>query len=105
MPLHKKAKAIQGGSNDEQESNKETAKSNLYQIVTDRIIASLKAGVIPWEKPWQTPHFTGGPFPRNFRTGRPYAVSTSCSLVEQLQLAILAYVQSGEGAKRHCSQG
>jgi antirestriction protein ArdC len=48
------------------------AKSSVYQIVTDRIIASLKAGAIPWEKPWQTPHFAGGPFPRNFRTGRPY---------------------------------
>jgi len=27
---------------------------NIYQIVTDRIIQSLKAGVIPWEKPWQS---------------------------------------------------
>ena len=49
-----------------------TTKPSVYQIVTDRIIASLKAGVIPWEKPWQTPHFAGGPFPRNFRTGKPY---------------------------------
>jgi antirestriction protein ArdC len=47
-------------------------KPSVYQIVTDRIVASLKAGVIPWEKPWQTPHFAGGPFPRNFRTGKPY---------------------------------
>ena len=45
------------------------AKPSVYQIVTDRIISSLKAGVIPWEKPWQTPHFAGGPFPRNFRSG------------------------------------
>jgi len=49
-----------------------TTKPSVYQIVTDRIIASLKAGVIPWEKPWQTPHFAGGPFPRNFLTGKPY---------------------------------
>jgi antirestriction protein ArdC len=49
-----------------------TAKPSIYQIVTDRIIQSLKAGVIPWEKPWQTPHFNGGPFPRNFRSGKPY---------------------------------
>ena len=48
------------------------AKPNIYQIVTDRIIHSLEAGVIPWEKPWKTPHFHGGPFPRNFRTGKPY---------------------------------
>ena len=49
-----------------------TPKPNIYQIVTDRIIQSLKAGVIPWEKPWKTPHFNAGPFPRNFRTGKPY---------------------------------
>jgi antirestriction protein ArdC len=49
-----------------------TAKPNVYQIVTDRILASLKNGVIPWEKPWTAPNYTGGPFPRNFRTGREY---------------------------------
>jgi antirestriction protein ArdC len=48
------------------------AKPNIYQIVTDRIIHRLEAGVIPWEKPWKTPHFHGGPFPRNFSTGKPY---------------------------------
>lgn len=49
-----------------------TSRPNIYQIVADRILRSLKAGVIPWEKPWQSPHFTGGPFPRNFLTGKPY---------------------------------
>ena len=49
-----------------------TAKPSIYRTVTERIIASLKAGMIPWEKPWQTPHFSGGPFPRNFRSGKPY---------------------------------
>jgi antirestriction protein ArdC len=53
-------------------SKKESPKFNLYQVVTDRIIASLKAGVIPWEKPWKASQYTGGPFPRNFSTGRPY---------------------------------
>ena len=47
-------------------------KPNIYQIVTDRIIHSLEVGVIPWEKPWKTPHFHGGPFPSNFRTGKSY---------------------------------
>jgi antirestriction protein ArdC len=47
-------------------------KASLYQAVTDRIIASLKAGVIPWEKPWKTTSYEGDAFPRNFRTGRPY---------------------------------
>jgi len=54
---------------------KKTKSSNrpsIYQTVTDRIISSLKAGVIPWEKPWKAPRFAGGPFPRNFHTGKPY---------------------------------
>ncbi len=38
---------------------------SVYQIVTDRIIASLKEGIIPWEKPWKAPTFAGGDFPRN----------------------------------------
>ena len=53
-------------------TRKDAPKFNLYQVVTDRIIASLKAGVIPWEKPWKASQHTGGPFPRNFSTGRPY---------------------------------
>ncbi len=49
-----------------------TAKPNVYQIVTDRILASLKNGIIPWEKPWTAPTYAGGSFPRNFKTGRDY---------------------------------
>ena len=50
---------------DEQESRvrKTSPKFNLYQVVTDRIIASLKAGVIPWEKPWKASAVHRRPFP------------------------------------------
>jgi len=48
------------------------SRPSIYQTVTGRILSSLKAGVIPWEKPWKSPRFTGGPFPRNFYTGKPY---------------------------------
>jgi hypothetical protein len=48
------------------------SRPSIYQTVTDRIISSLKAGVIPWEKPWKAPRFAGGPFPRNFYTGKTY---------------------------------
>jgi antirestriction protein ArdC len=51
---------------------KTSNRPSIYQTVTERIISSLKAGVIPWEKPWKTPRFAGGPFPRNFFTGKPY---------------------------------
>lgn len=27
-------------------------KTNVYQMVTDRIIAQIEKGVIPWHKPW-----------------------------------------------------
>lgn len=26
--------------------------ANVYQMVTDRIIAELEKGLIPWERPW-----------------------------------------------------
>jgi antirestriction protein ArdC len=45
---------------------------NVYQTFTDRIIASLEKGVIPWERPWKSPKYAGGIFPRNFLTGKPY---------------------------------
>ena len=51
---------------------KTSNRPSIYQTVTDRIVSSLKAGVIPWEKPWKTPRFAGGPFPRNFFSGKPY---------------------------------
>ena len=45
--------------------------NNPYEAVTARIIESLKAGIIPWAKPWKG-NGSNGPFPRNFRTGAPY---------------------------------
>ena len=47
--------------------------SDLYQNVTDKIIAALDQGVIPWIKPWSAPR--GGqpqPFPTNAVSGRAY---------------------------------
>jgi antirestriction protein ArdC len=41
---------------------------NVYEIVTDRILASLERGVAPWNRPW------GGAAnqPRSLNTGREY---------------------------------
>jgi antirestriction protein ArdC len=39
---------------------------DVYQAVTDRIIAALEAGTVPWHKPW-----TGGG-PQNVKNGRLY---------------------------------
>ncbi len=42
---------------------------DLYQQITDRIIAELKKGTVPWHKPWKN---TSGAVSR--ATGRPYSV-------------------------------
>src|SRR5690242_9038325 len=42
---------------------------DLYQEVTDRIVAALDAGVAPWVPPYDA----GAGLPRNGLTGRPYA--------------------------------
>lgn len=44
-----------------------TAKADAYQIITDRIIAKMEGGSIPWQKPW---HSYGSP--RNYATGHVY---------------------------------
>src|SRR5271170_5572605 len=65
-----KAKADKGAKAMKKTDTKN--RPSIYQTVTDRILSSLKAGVIPWEKPWKSPRYAGGPFPRNFYTGKPY---------------------------------
>jgi antirestriction protein ArdC len=40
----------------------------IHQIVTDRMIAALQHGTVPWRKPWQAA--TGQP--RSMSTGQPY---------------------------------
>jgi antirestriction protein ArdC len=34
-------------------------KTDLYQKVTDQIVASLEQGVRPWSKPWSAEHAAG----------------------------------------------
>jgi antirestriction protein ArdC len=40
----------------------------IHELVTERMIAALERGTIPWQKPWQAP--TGQP--RSMSTGQPY---------------------------------
>ena len=42
-------------------------RNDVYQIVTDRIIAILESGTIPWRKPWK-----GGEPPQNLISRKPY---------------------------------
>ena len=43
-------------------------KPDVYEIVTERIIALLEAGTVPWRKPWKSQ--TG--IPRNFVSRKAY---------------------------------
>src|SRR5258706_361842 len=44
-----------------------TAKKDVYQIVTERIIEQLQQNKVPWQKPW-----TEAGVPQNLITRRPY---------------------------------
>jgi antirestriction protein ArdC len=84
---------------------KTSEKLNLYQIVTERIVANLEKGVIPWEKPWKSPKFAGGVFPRNFSTGERYRGINVMLLWSGLQLALLVDLQAGPGTGWDRAQG
>jgi len=47
-------------------------RASLYQDITDRIIAELEAGRVPWVQPWAA---AAAPLtmPRNATTGRKYS--------------------------------
>lgn len=46
-----------------------TSRPDVYQIVTDRIVAALGGGVIPWRRPWSAVYG----LPRNYATGAVYS--------------------------------
>lgn len=52
----------------------QAAHADVYQIVTDRIIAALEQGTAPWRRPWRCVD-TGDPggLPSNALTGRCYS--------------------------------
>lgn len=41
--------------------------ANIQEVVTDRIIAAMEAGIVPWQKPW-----TGHGGPTSLSTGKAY---------------------------------
>lgn len=43
------------------------SKDVVYEMVTERMVAALEAGTVPWQQPW-----TGGSRPLNLVSGKPY---------------------------------
>lgn len=52
----------------------QTERADLYREITDRIVAQLEAGRVPWVQPWSVgPGSAGVAMPRNAGTGRAYS--------------------------------
>lgn len=69
------------------------SKTNVYQIVTDRIIKQLEKGVIPWRKPWQG--IQGGSYNRISK--KPYSVLNQMILKHNGEYATFKQWQSVGG--------
>jgi antirestriction protein ArdC len=67
---------------------------DIYEQVTNRIIAQLEQGVVPWK----SPYFSKVGFPRNFSTGKKYQ-GINVFLLASLRFAspyFLTYIQAKE---------
>lgn len=48
--------------------NKPSSRKDVYAMITEKIVGQLRAGVVPWHKPWKT----GFQLPRNLKSGKAY---------------------------------
>jgi antirestriction protein ArdC len=54
-------------------------KTNIYQIVTDKVIAQLENGIVPWQRPWG-----GNPaYAINYISRKPYSLLNQVLLGER----------------------
>ncbi|SEH14873.1 Antirestriction protein ArdC [Sphingopyxis sp. YR583] len=73
MPVQPKRRARPS----RREARTSAPRASLYDAVTNKIIAELEAGRLPWVQPWKAAHVAGGgasaALPRNAVTGRTYS--------------------------------
>src|SRR5487761_2640852 len=48
-------------------------RASIYQDITQRIIAQLEAGTVPWVQPWKSAGASGLGMPTNARSKRAYS--------------------------------
>lgn len=53
-------------------NSKASGSRDVYQEVTDAIIAQLEKGTVPWLRPWKTIKGEDSGIPKNFRSGHAY---------------------------------
>lgn len=74
---------------------------NVFEIVTDRVCASLLQGEIPWQRPWCT--VTGGAY--NRVSGRSYSLMNQMLLVHSGEYATYAQWEKLGGKVRKGEKG
>lgn len=79
-------------------TNMATNKTDVYQIVTDRILAELDKGVIPWKKPWIAPNVSSRRACAYSRaTGKPYSLLNQMLLGKPGEWASFKQIQEAGG--------
>lgn len=80
---------------------KASQKFDIYQMVTDRVIAQLENGVVPWRKPWVVSAGTGSVDSRrcavSHATGKPYSMLNQMLLMQPGEYATYKQVQAAGG--------
>lgn len=66
---------------------------DIYQEITDRIVAELNTGIIPWEKPW-TGTRDGA---ISYATGKPYSLLNQLLLRKAGEYATFKQIQAAGG--------
>src|SRR5690349_23553157 len=86
-------------------------RTSLYQEITDKIIAELEAGRVPWVQPWGTATAKASlTMPKNAATHRHYSglnvlILWGRSHRAQVQHPELAHFPAGLRPRGQCSQG
>jgi antirestriction protein ArdC len=73
---------------------------NMYEIVTERILAELEKGSVPWQKPWSV--VTGGAISRS--TGKSYSMLNQWMLSHVGEYLTFHQVQAEGGKVRRGSK-
>lgn len=76
--------------------------TNVYQMVTDRIIAQMEKGIIPWHKPWHgiLGNRTSEDCAVSYESGRPYSLLNQFLLGEPGEYSTFNQIKARGGMIR-----
>lgn len=56
--------------------------ANVYEMITERILAQMQKGIIPWNRPWAGPKATGENAAIGYNSRRAYSLLNQWLLEE-----------------------